>query len=105
MPIGIQRAVEMIQVAHSVPWEMRRSGEEFVDFLVGQSHLKPYASGDGFAGHTCKRHIYSVEYHPVYFFRPAFPVPVRGRVSEGAYVQEISVLVRAGLFFLIVRPT
>ena len=104
VPVVVERAVEAVQVAHSVPRQVSCSREEPVDFVRLQTELQPYPFCNGFCCHACQRHVHSVKGHPVDFLRPSVPVPVWCCVSECADIQEITQLIRGCGFFFPVRP-
>ena len=104
VPVIAERAVETVQITHSVPWKMGGSCKEMVYFVRFQAEFQPHSLGDGFCCHACERHVHSMESHPVDFFRPSVPVPIWSRVAECADIQEVTQLIRGYGFFFPVRP-
>ena len=83
-----QGAVNSVDVAHAVPWQMGGAREEASDFVVGEAVLFPDLLPDGFLSGDGQGHIYAAEGHPVYEAFPLLPLPPGHLVSECAVVEE-----------------
>ena len=94
VPAGGQGAVMIDDVPHPLPGKVCRSRIKFFYFFLRQSQLFPYPDGDSLRGNQAQRHIYAVQSHPIYFFFPAFPGPVRHRIAIGDHIEVIVVAKR-----------
>ena len=82
----------MVDIAHAVPCEMRRTCEISADIIVRKTMLTPYLLPHRLLSCISQRHIDTVHGHPIDKTFPILPFPPRHRVSEGAVVKEKSVL-------------
>ena len=83
-----QRTAEAVQVCHTVPRQVRRTGEITANLLVGHPELPPHLVPDGLLSRDGERHIDTVQRHPVDKPLPLRPLPPRHRVAVGAVVMN-----------------
>ena len=91
-PFLWQRAVPVVDVAHAVPRQERWSGEIILHVGIGESYFPPHAIPYRFLPGEGKRHVHSVESHPVDEALPLRPLPIDHSVAVGAVVEEESLL-------------
>ena len=91
-PVLRKRAVIVVDVAHTVPRKMGRTGEIRAYFLVRKAVPAPDLLPHRLLAGVRQRHINAVEGHPVDEPFPILPLPPRHRVAEGAIVEEKPVL-------------
>ena len=88
-----ERSLPAVEVAHAVPRQVRRAGEEILaDLVVGQAVGEPDLLPDRFAAALRQRHGDPLERHPVDEPFPVLPLPPGIGVAEGAVVVEETVL-------------
>ena len=83
-----QRSLPAVDVYHSLPGQMGRTGIVGADLLVGHTVLTPYLLPYGLLTRDGKRHVHAVQRHPVDETLPLRPFPPRHRIAEGAVVEE-----------------
>ena len=84
---------------------MSRSCKIIIDFFICQSKLLPYSGRNSFISYQCQRHINTMKSHPVYFFLPTFPIPIRSRISKSTHIHIVMVRNNRGHFPLsLIRP-
>ena len=87
-PLLRERTLPAVKVAHSLPRQMGRSHEELANLLIAHPVLTVNLLPDCLLTGDGKRHIDSVEGHPVDEALPLVPIPPRHSVAEGAVVEE-----------------
>ena len=87
-PLLRKRTLPAVKVAHPLPRQMGRSHEELANLLIAHPVLTVNLLPDCLLTGDGKRHIDSVEGHPVDEALPLVPIPPRHSVAEGAVVEE-----------------
>ena len=92
VPFFRQRTVDVADVAHAHPRQVRRTHEVTSDFVVGEPEAFPHACSDCLVSHQRQRHVDAVQCHPIDFLFPSLPVPIGSGVAIGYHVEIVVML-------------
>ena len=97
VPPVFVRPAPAFEVVHQPPGLEARAGDEGIDFGSGITELFEHVFPHYVRTDEGERHVDAVERHPVDLLLPAFPRPKGHGIGEGAVVEVIAVVGRAGV--------